>query len=95
MLGIRIYPALPATFGLQVPNGGRNRMNTVADVHLEAEEIGLLSTLLYEEWEKCYEKMYWAASPEAKEHAAEHVAEARSLYEKVTGVALPSAPLGE
>ena len=27
-------------------------MNTVVDVHLEAEEIHMLANLLYEEWEK-------------------------------------------
>lgn len=70
-------------------------MFETADVHLEANEIAMLSNLLYEEWEKCYEEMRWARDEHARHHAAEHVAEARGLYEKVTGVKLPEAPLGE
>ena len=70
-------------------------MNTVADVHLEAEEIHMLANLLYEEWEKCYEEWRWSGDAQAREHAAEHVAEARGLYAKIVGVKLPDAPLGE
>ena len=59
-------------------------MNTVVDVHLEAEEIHMLANLLYEEWEKCYEEWRWSGD-----------AQARGLYEKIVGVKLPDAPLGE
>ena len=55
----------------------------------------MLANLLYEEWEKCYEEWRWSGDAHAREHAAEHVAEARGLYEKIVGVKLPDAPLGE
>lgn len=70
-------------------------MNASVDVHLDEEEIHMLSNLLYEEWEKCYEEMYWARDAHAREHAAEHVEQARNLYEKIVGIKLPDAPLGE
>ena len=70
-------------------------MNASVDVHLDEEEIHMLSNLLYEEWEKCYEEMRWAGDAHAREHAAEHVDEARTLYEKIVGIKLPDAPLGE
>lgn len=70
-------------------------MNTAVDVHLDEEEIHMLSNLLYEEWEKCYEEMRWSRDAHEREHAAQHVAEARGLYEKIVGIKLPAAPLGE